>query len=327
MSTILVSGATGFIGSCLCRRLVADGHEVHGISRHVHPSRQGMQWWRGDLSDARAVSQIMKGTRPQIVFHLASRVTGARDVGEVASTFQANLASSVNILTSALETGCQRVVLAGSSEEPVQNDGAAPCSPYAAAKWSATSYARMFGALFHVPVVVPRIFMTYGPGQRDVQKVVPYTILSMLRGEQPKLSSGRRQVDWVYVDDVVEGLVRAAFCGDAKEITFDLGSGTLVSVRTIVEYIAEIIGNGIKPEFGAIPDRPLEPERIADTRFLEETFRWKPSTPWREGLRKTVEWYKRARDLTLWVASLLWAVSGLWPDLLDYQEAVTSLTA
>ena len=83
------------------------------------------------------------------------------------------------------------MVLAGSCEVPRQIDGPMVRSPYAAAKCSSASYADMFRALFHISVVVPRIFMAYGPTQQDTRKIVPYAIVSMLRGERPKLSTGK----------------------------------------------------------------------------------------------------------------------------------------
>lgn len=312
--TILVTGASGFIGGHLCRHLMSGGHEVHGISREAHPKASGgLRWWRGDIADEKVVSEIVGSIRPQVIFHLAGRVTGSRDPREVGPIFQANLAGSVNIMTSALHRGCERVVLAGSSEEPVADPDAVPCSPYAAAKVAATSYARMFRVLFHQQVVVPRIFMVYGPGQRDVQKLVPYTILSLLRGESPKLSSGSRLVDWIYIDDIVDGLQRTAFSPGLQTVTFDLGSGVLVPVREIVEQIAELIGNGTRPEFGAIPDRRFEPQRAADTSFAKDALGWTPRTFLREGLAKTIEWYRRATHLGPLVASIVWAISGfLW---------------
>jgi UDP-glucose 4-epimerase len=88
----------------------------------------------------------------------------------------------------------------------------------------------------------------------------------------------------------------SALAAPIEESTFDLGSGSLVSIRSVVKEIGEIIGNKVEPDFGAIPDRPLEHERVADTTFLERAFCWKPSTPLREGLQKTVSWFMGCRD-------------------------------
>lgn len=289
-----MTGARGFIGSHLCKRLIAEGHEVHGVSRRAARSSDGdpMKWWQADLASYERTCALLQEIRPDVVFHLASRVTGSRELSQVVPLFQANLASTVNVLTSCAELGRIRVVLAGSSEEPPLGN-ATPCSPYAAAKSSGTSYARMFHSLFRLPVLVARIFMTYGPGQADVQKLVPYTITSLLQGKRPQLSRGLRLVDWIFIDDVVEGLIRAALMPHTEQVTLDLGSGSLTSIRALVEQIIEIIGVGATADFGALPDRAMEPERAADVDATERFLHWKPQKVLREGIEETVDWYRR----------------------------------
>ena len=143
-------------------------------------------------------------------------------------------------------------------EEPV------PASPYAAAKLAVGSFARMLHALHGLQVVNLRIFMVYGPGQHDRTKLVPYVVTSLLREEQPKLSSGTRPVDWVYVDDVVEAFIAASTRDDLAGTTLDIGTGELVTIRAIIERIVETVGTGVEPDFGALPERPLEIVRVAD---------------------------------------------------------------
>ncbi len=141
-------------------------------------------------------------------------------------TFHSNLASTVNLLTMAAETGCRRVVLTGSLAEPDPKNGELfPSAPYAAAKWASSGYARMFHALYQFPVVIARVFMVYGPAQQDLTKLIPYVTLSLLRGETPKITSGDRLVDWVYVSDVVEGFVALGQAPGIDGETLDLGSG------------------------------------------------------------------------------------------------------
>ena len=167
-----------------------------------------------------------------------------------------------------------------------------PSSPYAAAKTAVSAYARLFDRVYGLPVVHLRVFMVYGPGQRDGTKLVPYVIRSLLEGEPPRLSSGRREVDWVYVDDVVAAFVAAAEAEKAPGTTLDVGSGEVVTIRSLVERIVGVVGGDVLPVFGALPDRPGERRRIADVVPTRETIGWAPSTPLDVGLARTVEWFR-----------------------------------
>jgi UDP-glucose 4-epimerase len=290
---ILVTGASGFIGSHLCRRLCEDGKQVHAISRKVQPSNErGPHWWQGDLADLSAVRGLLTDIQPDVVFHLAGYAFGSRELEAVLPAFRANLTTTVNVLTAATEMGCWRVVLAGSLEEPQPGDSeGVPASPYAASKWASSAYGRMFHALYQTPVVIARIFMVYGPGEYRLRKLVPYVIRTLLRGQDPKLSSGKRPIDWIYVDDVVDGLLALARAPRVEGSTIDLGSGNLVDIRTVVELLANLVDSAGKPLFGALPDRPMEQVRAADTAATYARTGWRAKTPLEDGLRRAVDWY------------------------------------
>ena len=291
----LVTGASGFIGRHLCRRLEQAGVEVHALSRNRQTaSTNTVRWWQGDMGDTATAQYLFSTIEPDTVFHLASHVTGSRDLAIVAPTFHSNLLSTVNLLTAATAAGCRRVVLVGSLEEPEENGtDTAPCSPYAAAKWASTAYGRMFHNLYQTPVVIARVFMTYGPGVQDQRKLIPYVISSLLRGEAPKLMSGQRMIDWVYVEDVVDGLLAAAQRANVEGCTVDLGSGTLVSVRSVVEQIVTLLDASVAPVFGAHADRPFERERVANIDHTYAKLGWKSSTTLKDGLLYTIDWFKK----------------------------------
>lgn len=291
---ILVTGASGFIGVHLCRRLVESGAEIHALSRHP-PSRDGspLTWWKGDVAEIETVRKLFRDIQPETIYHLASHVMGAPNLEHVLPTFRANLQSSVNLLTAAAEIGCKRLVMTGSLAEPEPFKGEIfPVAPYAAAKWASSGYARMFHALYRVPAVIARVFMVYGPAQRDLSKLIPYVIISLLQGKTPAISSGGRLIDWIYVDDVVDAYVALAVTDGIEGLTVEVGSGKLVSIREIVEQVADLVGRRIIPSFGALPDRPMEPVRIADVTRTYGRIGWNPKTPLTEGLSRTVEWYR-----------------------------------
>ena len=291
--TVLVTGATGFIGAHLCAALHAAGARVHGVGRSRPPSPvPGTVYHRGDLSDAKVARRWVRRVRPDCLFHLASHVAGSRDIRMVAPTLQDNLCTTVHLMIAAVECGMPRMVIAGSLEEP---RGAAqstvPSSPYAAAKQAGSAYARMFHALYGLPVVHARLFMVYGPGQRDLNKLVPYTILSLLNGRAPRLSSGDRKVDWVYVEDVVRGLMALGQTPGVEGKSFDLGTGVLTTVREVSLQLTRMIRPDLTPLLGALPARPMEQVQRANVKATTRAVGWKPRTRLGDGLRKTAEWY------------------------------------
>jgi len=287
---VLVTGGTGFLGTQLCRALGALGAEVYAVSRRPPAQHDAAPCWQaGDLAGAATVGAVFDRARPDVVFHLTSHGVGSPDLEHVLPTLHGDLVPTINVLTAATRCGA-RVVLAASLEEP-QTTRAVPPSPYAAAKWAGSGYARMFHALYETRVVITRPFMTYGPGQRP-HKLIPHAILALLRQQTPKLGSGRRMVDWVYVDDVVHGLLLAAAQPGVEGAEFDLGSGQLVSVREVVERLVRLTGTTARPAFEAGRDRPFEVERIADLDPTVARLGWTARVPLDQGLSQTIEWYR-----------------------------------
>jgi nucleoside-diphosphate-sugar epimerase len=312
MKKVLVTGARGFIGSQLCKRLVVSGVELHAVSRQPPADKAAwwqsiggdmsdvsrvaaIRWWDVDLIDLQATRELIRTVQPDTTYHLASLVMGSRNLEMVLPILQNNFLAAFNLLLSTAENHAGRIVLAGSNEEP-DEQYPLPSSPYAAAKGAASQYARMFRALYQTDVVIAKIAMVYGPAQADHTKLVPYVTTAFLRGEQPRLSSGIRPVDWIYVDDVVAGLIACADASGVEGRTLDLGSGEVVSIRDIVQQLRELIPGAPEPLFGAVPDRPLERVRKADVATSLELIGWSPSTTLQEGLRRTVDWFRLMPD-------------------------------
>jgi nucleoside-diphosphate-sugar epimerase len=151
----------------------------------------------------------------------------------------------------------------------------------------------MFHDLYQLPVVILRVAMAYGPVQQDTSKLIPYVTRSLLSGEAPRLSSCRREVDWVYIDDVVEALLLAAEREGIDGMSIDIGSGEWVSIRTVVEYLVQMCNSRVEPLFGSLADRPKDQVRRANIAEAYARLGWRPRTPLATGLERTVEWHRQ----------------------------------
>jgi nucleoside-diphosphate-sugar epimerase len=295
---VLVTGANGFLGRHLITRLSQHNAKIYAVSRKPPLSAGGVRWVQGDLTNGDWLSELVRSIRPDVIYQLASASQGGQDSQFVLPTFENDLRSTVNTLLAAKACGCARVILAASLEEPVLDGRPITISsPYAAAKASCTYYGLMFHQLYGVPVTMLRLFMTYGPGQK-AYKLIPYTILSMLKGQSPRLSSGVRPVDWVYVQDVITAFIAAAVRPEAVGQIIDIGSGSLVPVREVIQEIHRLIPQSPAPLLGALPDRTAETVRCAETEAAARILAWKATTPLSKGLCQTIQWCREQMHRT-----------------------------
>lgn len=296
---VLVTGASGFLGSALCYRLTLAGAEVHGVSRVARPTTEsGVKWWQAQLAQDAEAHRILEHVRPDYIFHLAGLPDGRRNLELVIPTFVDNAETTIRLLTAASEIGCERFIYSSSMEEPAPlGQTTLPHSPYSASKWVGTVYSRMFHESYGLPVVSLRIFLTYGPGPQLVTKLIPYVITTLLRGESPQLSSGSRLVDVIFIDDVTDALLAALKSENAVGQVVEVGSGKLVSISEIGQTIASLVGHGIQPTFGALPDRPGEVAPVADIETSMKLLNWRPGVSLERGLERTISWYRQTMTL------------------------------
>jgi nucleoside-diphosphate-sugar epimerase len=287
MPKILVIGASGFLGRPLVQRLAERNAAVWAMSRDPANEPDDANWIAGDASDPAQVAQAFGRTRPDIVYILTSDSRGGPDLDLVQPSVRNDVVATTNILVEATRHKCSHVVMTGSLDEPEGTTrSATPSTPYAAAKWVVGGYARMFKRLYGTPISILRPMMTYGPGQKSY-KLVPSIIDALLRDETVQLGSGRRLVDWVYIDDVVDAFVRTAARKPMRG-TVDLGSGELVSIRDCALLIASLLDRSHLLDFDPARDRPYEEARAADTSAAAQRLGWRASTPLRNGLQKTI---------------------------------------
>jgi UDP-glucose 4-epimerase len=293
---VLVVGATGFIGSHLVRALANLDAQVIAASRSADPTQPSLPnvtWRRCDAVDQQDIASLFREFKPAVTYHLTSetRAQGGRDLSLIVDSIRNDLVATTNVLSEAARSGFGRVVVTGSLEEP---DGSArdavPSSPYAAAKWASSAYARMISALHDLPVTVLRLMMVYGPGQKE-HKVIPYTIRTLLAGDQASLASGQRLLDWVYVDDVIDAFLRAGVTAQTFPQSIDIGSGQAVRLRDLLTLVGDLVGRPDLLAFGNRPDPALEREAAANVTDALMKLGWRAQTSMRDGLLRTIAHY------------------------------------
>ena len=304
---VLVTGATGFIGSHLVQRLVDDGVDVHALSSVVSsvyplrlaPLRDRITLHGGNLSDRSAMNAVIAEVRPSHVFHLGAYTHVGKSWSRVDECIQTNVQGTVNLLQALEGSGYERFVYFGTSEiygnvdVPFREDAVVnPISPYSVSKYAGERFCRMFHEGRGWPVVMIRPFNAYGPAQTP-DRVIPEIIVRSLRGQELKMTQGRQKREFNFVEDLAEGFELAGTVPGIEGELINLGCGEDVSMRDLATKIVDLLGNLVEPQFGALPDRPTEIWRMyCDNTKAKSLLGWSPRHTLEEGLAKTIEWYR-----------------------------------
>ncbi len=303
----LVTGATGFIGSHLTRRLVAKGVEVHVFVRDgSDPWRLQDVWYRlhihrGDLRSYDDVRRVVRAVRPETVFHLGSYVNVKRSLEDVDEINETIVRGTLNLVRAILaEVPDAFLINTGTCEEygdgpvPFREDQLPrPVSPYSAAKTAATFFVQMAHRSLGLKGMTVRPFLTYGPAQQPL-RLIPQAILAGLLRREFKMTPGEQTREFNYVDDIVEGYLQIARHPDVAGEILNLGNGREIQIREVVRLIFDLMGNPIEPQIGALPYRPGETWHFySDPTKAQQLIEWYPTTSLKEGLQKTIRWYER----------------------------------
>jgi UDP-glucose 4-epimerase len=300
-----ITGATGFLGSFLVRRLLAEGHEVHAMIR----TPQAEACWRiadlmprirvveADLNSLGRLDALLPAMRPDVVFHLAWDGVGSEARNSPVQLVH-NVRSSLNILELCRLSGCSVFVGLGSQAEYgigqgvlKENSVCNPLTAYGVAKNSLSMLATKFGEITKTRVLWFRLFSAYGP-KDDPKHLLPNLITNLLDADCPPLTLGEQRWDYLYVEDAVEAMILAAMCPTANGI-FNLASGDVHSLRDVIESARNEIDPDIVLRFGELPYRPDQVMNLqADVSRLKCATGWRPEVSLTDGLRKTVAWYK-----------------------------------
>lgn len=299
----LVLGGTGFIGGHLVASLAGAGLGVRVLSRTpaAGAAVPGAEYVTADFQDAAAVRRALAGTRT--VFHLVGTSLPASSNADMAGDVRGNLLGTLGVLEAARDAGVGRIVFVSSGGtvygEPqalpiAESHPTEPLCAYGISKLAIEKYLHLFHRLHGLDYRVLRLGNPYGPGQRvDRLQGVVTTFLDKARRGVPIEIWGDGTVvrDFVFIDDAVEALRRAA-THEGPARVFNVGSGTGLSLRGLVEAIGELLGRAPAVDFR--PGRPWDvPANVLDIALARRELGWKPHTSLAEGLRLTREWLER----------------------------------
>lgn len=309
LAKYLVTGVAGFIGRSIAAALLKRGETVRGIDNFLTGKRanlaglEAMEFMEGDLSHPAACARACAGV--EIVFHEAALASVPRSVADPVSTNVNCVDATLNLLVAARAAGVRRVVYAGSSsvygDAPTlpKHEGMRPnpISPYAVAKLAGEHYTRAFTRVYGLETVVLRYFNVFGPYQDPTSHysgVLAIFCRKMLAGEQPTIyGDGEQSRDFTYIDNVVHANLLAAAAPAAKVSgqMMNTATGARITLNETFEILRELTGFSGKPAYAEGRAGDIR-DSLADIRLAGELLGYAPIVDFREGLRRTVAWYR-----------------------------------
>ncbi|HET59691.1 MAG TPA: SDR family NAD(P)-dependent oxidoreductase [Chloroflexi bacterium] len=292
---VLVTGASGFLGQHLLRRLAATGAQVSCSVFSDESSRskrltEHCTLLRADIRDQESVFDIFQTARPEIVFHLAAVGVTKRNMG-LLETFETNVEGTVHILEACTRFPVKRLIHTGTIYEHCD-----PATAYIASKLAAWAFVRAYIQDKNLPAVSVRLSHAYGPGQPSVS-LVAGAILAALKGQNFKMTVGEQQRDFIYVDDLIEGMICAAIRPGIEGMTLDLGTGHGTEIRQVISLIYELVQGTGEPCMGVLPYRKCEVMwLVADVERTANALDWHYQVDLKDGLTRTIAWYRQEME-------------------------------
>jgi UDP-glucose 4-epimerase len=310
----LVTGAAGFIGSHLCRRLLAEGHEVVGLDDLSDGSLDNLadspevRFIAADLRDEVTVRKAASGS--SVILHHGAMRSVPRSIAHPEKTSDVNVRGTLNVLLAAREVGATVVFASSSSvygdqeKFPLREDMIPkPRSPYAASKLAGEAYCRAWWLSFGVPTVALRYFNVYGPGQdpaNEYATLIPRFIMACLTGKRPEMhGDGEQSRDFTFIDDVVgANLLAARMTEEVRGTVLNVGGGhEPTSVNRILEIVAGLTRAIPEPVHTAPREGDVR-RTEADVSLARRMIGYEPKVGIEEGLSRTVESFRSAGGRT-----------------------------
>lgn len=304
----LVTGGAGFIGSNICRRLVAEGCYVRVIDNLLTGKKNNLadildkiDFIEADMGDDAAARSAMKGI--DVVLHQGAVPSVPRSVDDPATTHQHCVNATFTLLLAARDSKIKRFVYAASSsaygDSPVmpkvETMNTCPKSPYAAAKLFGEYYCSVFAQVYGLETLSLRYFNVFGPYQDPTSQyaaAIPAFVTAILRGQPPTIyGDGEQSRDFTYIDNVVHANLLAARAPKTNGEVVNVACGDKITVNAIIKMINAMTSRAVEPVY--VPERPGDVKHsLADISKARSLIGFKPVVSFEQGLEKAIQWYR-----------------------------------
>ncbi len=305
----LVTGGAGFIGSHLVEALLARGASVRVVDSFVTGRRANLapfegkiELIEGSLADPAVCRRAVDGVR--VVLHEAAIPSVPKSIADPVETHRANVDGTFQLLLAARDAGVRRVVYAASSSAygelagvpKVETMASSPLSPYAAQKLAGENYCRVFSACYGLQTISMRYFNVFGPRQDPKSQyaaAIPAFITAILRGEPPTIyGDGEQTRDFTYIDNIAAANLIAAQAETTAGEVINVACGARQTLNEVIAQINAHLKTNIKPRY--VDARPGDIRHsYADVELARRVIGFRPTVPFEEGLRRTIDWYRK----------------------------------